>query len=291
MTLIFDSLFHPNAMIHANGGRAGHLPTVVRWHRPGDGYAPKRAVWYTDGWRPEERAADGIQRVGLLLEPREVHPENYEAARRWLDEGRYDYLFTHDPELLSHGDVRVYPYPLGGTRLAPADWRESKKFPDISIIASEKAGLPGHAVRHEIIRLQPGLHAYGPGYRPLPEKSKALRHHMFSVASECTLAPQRHFFSEHLLDCFLTMTIPIYVCHPDTIQVLYQWGFQVHGVIGTDSPQGVALALEYIQENPGDAYRVRREAALHNFLRAHDYVCTEDWLFRNHPSLFDEDSE
>lgn len=303
MTLIFDSLFHPNAMIHANGGRAGHLPTVVRWHRPEDEYRPRRAIWYGDGWGPSDQP-EGVKRVGILLEPREMHPENHAAAERWLDAGNrgYTHLFTHDPALLALGlvDRRIHAYPLGGTRLAPSDWRAYPKTREVSIIASEKRGLEGHAVRHEVIRKahQEGipLDAFGPEYQPVPSKLHALAPYRFSVISECTIEPQSTFFSEHLLDCFLTMTIPILIqrrhepgsAPPNDASAVKRWGFDAGSVLQAET---VEQALAWVMGATPGFYHGLLGGAQTNFIKAHDFVCTEDWLQREHPSLFDEDSE
>lgn len=79
----------------------------------------------------------------------------------------------------------------------------------ISMISSNKNFTKGHKIRHDIINnLPPCVDLYGRGYKEIKNKSEGLDAYCFSIAIEND--DTNSYFSEKLLDCFLTCTIPIY---------------------------------------------------------------------------------
>lgn len=97
MTLIVDALLG-GGYIHANGDRGHAVPANVRWDRVSlyeleTYYArqrPDAPVWFTDGCMPDKRYTQ--KQVGLLMEPPQLHPENYMQAARALYDGYLDIL-------------------------------------------------------------------------------------------------------------------------------------------------------------------------------------------------------
>lgn len=78
-----------------------------------------------------------------------------------------------------------------------------------SIIASYKRQTDGHRLRHSIISAFNGhFDIFGTGYKPIDDKLDGLRDYKFSIVVENTR--QNYYFTEKLLDCFATGTIPIY---------------------------------------------------------------------------------
>lgn len=303
MTAITDSLFKPNLAIHANGDRHGFQPAHVKWNRnwwddsEDRPIAGLRNLWYTDGHTPDFSTTPNSRRriktVGLLLEPPDIHPENYRAAEQALDEGHLDLLFTHQPEWFVNWHNAVPPYPLGGTMIHESDWRIWEKLPLVTAVASSKSGLPGHWLRHEVIAAfqgTEGFHAFGPRYKPVPlnaagfyHKLPALQTAAYSLAIEPV--DTGLVLSEHVLDCFLTGTVPIYWGPPDALRY---WGFDELGVMRARRKEGLLLATELALASGMQGYEERRGAIERNFIRAHEFTSPEDWLWRNYPELFDE---
>lgn len=84
-----------------------------------------------------------------------------------------------------------------------------KKLKLISMISSNKNFTEGHAVRHKVIKNLPNcIDLYGRGFNEIKNKSEGLNDYCFSIAIENDDSDL--YFTEKLLDCFLTCTIPIY---------------------------------------------------------------------------------
>ncbi len=79
----------------------------------------------------------------------------------------------------------------------------------ISMISSSKNFTHGHKIRHNIINnLPPCVELYGRGFKEIKNKLEGLESYCFSIAIEND--DTNSYFTEKLLDCFLTCTIPIY---------------------------------------------------------------------------------
>lgn len=294
-TLLIDSLFAPNRAIHASGGREGFEPRYVHWSRvrgPIDHDRP-RTLWLTDSdlLAAAHYHDRGHRTIGLLLEPPQLHPENYQLARELIQEDVFDFLFTSHPEMFEASpevlSSRVHSYPLGGTRVHTSDWGNGFKSSNVSIVASSKRTLPGHTMRHRVIArmrdLGLALDAYGPEYVPITDKAEALTGYAFHVAIEPV--DTGLWFSETLLDPLLTFTMPIYW---GSLEALKWWGFDPGGVLWVSDEDHLIECLRDLS-SPAEAKRIY-ESALpamrRNFIRAHAYTCPEDWLWRSYPQLF-----
>ena len=78
-----------------------------------------------------------------------------------------------------------------------------------SIVASHKIRTKGHQMRHNIVtRCRDKMDVYGLKYNYIKDKIDGLKDYRFSVAIEN--AREDAFFTEKLIDCFATGTIPIY---------------------------------------------------------------------------------
>jgi hypothetical protein len=79
----------------------------------------------------------------------------------------------------------------------------------ISMISSNKNFTLGHQIRRNIINnLPPCVDLYGRGFKEIENKIEGLKDYCFSIAIEND--DTNSWFTEKLLDCFLTCTIPIY---------------------------------------------------------------------------------
>lgn len=298
-----DSNFAGQACLHASGDNVGRAPASLDWDRvmwaPGALVRlPARGshIWLTDahlseakGWRDE-----GLRPVAWLLEPRELHPENYEYVLDHL--GRFEAVVSHDREFLASvnavdGGEFGHPSrglfaPSGGTRIHPSDWGIPEKNRAVSIVASPKRSMEGHRLRHELINRvgsykvgEDQLHPFGPEYiAGLDRKRDALLPYRFSVAIEnCR---RDYWFTEALIDCFLTGTVPIYWGCPSIAEFFNPAGM----LIAEDLGDLVSLAEEVCRRG-NELYEARTWEIRENFIRAHEYTLTEDWLFRQYPEL------
>jgi len=115
-------------------------------------------------------------------------------------------IYTHDRTLLessdkftfkSHGDCSIEEYQfLDKTKL-------------VSMISSNKRWVIGHDFRHQIIEKCRGrFDLYGRGFNDIDRKETGLNNYAFSVAVEN--CKKDYYFTEKIIDCFRTKTIPIY---------------------------------------------------------------------------------
>lgn len=298
MTLLISGALSGAKAIHANGDRVGFSPRHVRWEVVGgfsSGLPVGTPVWFAPAHGLMAPAhANGYKTVCILLEPPQLHPEDYQHANDLLWMDALDVLYTSHPDAFMP-DQRVRAYPHGGTRIHPSDWRIWDKVGNISMVLSDKRSLPGHQLRHEVaewfgsvVSVKPissdqprvaGFDIYGPSYRPIKHKVDALAPYRFSVAIENVNTGL--WFTEALLDCFLTGTIPIYWGSRDALK---HWGFDMLGIIHCTNLAALKQAVTTLA-TPG-YYEARLGAVERNFIKAHEYTCTEDWLWRHDPRLF-----
>lgn len=275
---IFDSAFEGQEAANANGDNLGRAPAYFRWRhlQSMNQVQPGQLVWLTDSQVYQGDAARinerGAVAVAWLLEPRDLHPENYEYVEAHADD--FELIVTHDAELLSLKAACFAPW--GGTRVAPAEWQVYPKSRNVSIVASPKRGMEGHGLRHAAITaLGHRADAFGPEYRPMERKLDSLVPYRYQVVFENC---RRDFwFTEHLIDCFLTGTVPVYWGCPGISR-----HFEPAGIIEITSLADLMHAVPHLDE---DDYRHRLRAVRDNFVLAHEYTLTEDWIARRHPEL------
>lgn len=277
---IFDgSTFTTQVALHSSGDLTGYYPLRVRWARTGP-HGPVN--WYTESdFKAVYRAnRETSKNVAWLIEPYELHPENLE----WLLENWqfFDAIVSSDERLLrAIPPDRLFIAPLGGTNIHPSEWGIHTKTEHMSLIYSAKRSLPGHALRHTIAESGISyLTLLGDG-SPSGKRirmAEGLIPYRYSVIVENVA--QEHRFTEKLLDCFLTGTIPIY-CGA-SIRNLQSWGFDSRGIIpyeGLSTLDSPDLAMYKDMYNGGYLH--------HNFANAVQFACMEDWLAGTYPQLFE----
>lgn len=280
---LYDSIFMGQAALHASGDRKDFAPLNVVWERLGGFDGP---VWFTDSnLRDAEHMWNGKPKVAWLLEPRELHPENYAMAANYVCD--FDALVSHDHDLLrayreARPDGIDVAAPSGGTRLHSSDWHVHQKRSPVlvSMVASPKRSLPGHELRHRIASKElPNVKTFGADYGGAIRKRDAVVDYPFSIAIENV---KKHtWFTEALLDCFLTGTVPIYWGADN----LLFWGFDTRGVIAARDEHDIVRAADTVSL---DLYidMLTSGAIYRNLVNALRFTCAEDYLFSVRPELF-----
>lgn len=136
------------------------------------------------------------------------------------------------------------------------------------MILSNKRETEGHRLRHELVK--PGMDLWGQEHKTFSYKLEALKDYAFTICVQNSRV--ENYFSEALIDCFRTGTIPIY------------WGctnisnfFDENGIIQFTNKQDLDTIIEGLSF---DLYRSKLKSVYNNFLKAQNYVCVEDTLFR-----------
>jgi hypothetical protein len=145
-------------------------------------------------------------KVAWLIEPVCVAPHHYDYVKNNLM--RFDHVLTHEKTLLDLGH-NISFVPFGCCWIAKNDQQIYKKNKNISTISSSKTFTDGHKLRHEVIeKFSDKIDVYGRGYSPVEFKIEGLKDYRFSVVIEN--CKRDYWFTEKLIDCFMTGTIPIY---------------------------------------------------------------------------------
>ena len=238
-----------NTFTHLTNGNCGYsvhgkTSKYINWVQDGSG----QATFYIDGTLTQA-ATDRRQgpKYGWLLESKSITPQIVQHVQRFPQKflRTFDAIFTHNQELLKI-DPKFKWVPAQGFWIQdPKIYPKSKL---ISMISSAKADCQGHINRLDWIKkLQGKVDLFGRGFKEIALKEQGLCDYMFSVAIEN--GQYETYFTEKLLDCFATGTIPVYLGAPDIGNY-----FNKNGIIDlTDNfevtPKIYASKIDAVAEN------------------------------------------
>lgn len=174
------------------------------------------------------------------------------------------------PEVVLNKNVHKYEYPtLQDNSLI----RLYDKTKLISCISSNKTFSDGHRFRiecvNEIINTNIPIDIFGVGIREIKGKIEGLQDYMFSVAIEN--GKHKNYFTEKIIDCFLTGTIPIYHGCPNIADY-----FDVRGFITFDTKEELTDIIKNLTVND---YQSRKQFLQINFDLAMKYWYDNDKYF------------
>jgi hypothetical protein len=174
----------------------------VDWHNNKDG----DITVFTDLCLGTVDSSKSRIKIAWLLEPPAVALYAYEYIKNnW---NKFDYILTYVTDFLSI-DKRFHYYPWGSKWINECDWGVHSKSKLVSIIASSKNFTPGHRLRHDSVKMFGNkMDVLGSGYKPIDNKILGLKEYHYSVVTEN--CKYNDYFTEKLLDCFLTGAVPIY---------------------------------------------------------------------------------
>ncbi len=182
----------------------------------------------------------------------------------------FDNVFTHKKEFIDRNPNKYKLLPVWGSWIKYQDRKIYNKHKDISIIASYKNQTTGHKLRHNVIKLfNDVIDVYGSGYKSIDDKIVGLKDYRFSIVIENT--KQDYYFSEKLLDCFTTGTIPIYWGCPSIGDF-----FDINGIIRFDTFDDLYEILN--GSNFDKLYNEMLPYIKTNFELANKYKAPEDFL-------------
>ena len=218
--------------------------------------------------------------IAMLLEPRSMIGPAYD----WVEEHEsyFRYIFTHDSKLLRLPQARMLNW---------ADvWltTDSEKTKGISICTSYKNWCPYHNVRLEIANYykdRPKVDVFFGDWNnpsiPNVEARDYLEHYKFSIIVENDI--DEFWYTEKLLNCFATKTVPIYIGATRISEV-----FNAEGIIQLKDDWQYIYKLIYDMDIDA-AYEYRKEAIEDNFRRVDPWKV--DWkkrFFSHYGSLLEE---
>jgi hypothetical protein len=145
----------------------------------------------------------------MIMEPRAIHARHFDRLTK--NSSRFHRILAHDEEFLAscpNSDLLLF----GTTWISDRSDLDVEKSQNLSLIASKKASLEGHALRHEMVKWMRSkeveFDALGGGYKSFGDKSEGLARYRYSVVIENVR--ERGYFTEKLLDAIFCETVPIY---------------------------------------------------------------------------------
>jgi glycosyltransferase involved in cell wall biosynthesis len=223
--------------------------------------------------------------------------ENYE---------KFDVILTHDKDLLEKlpntqfvpgADVIMFnrlPNPGPMPPFKP-DSFESFELPEdvfqiykktklVSTVASNKAFLPGHVRRLEMLNtIKNRVDIYGTCQKALfgfetrdssKGKFDSLKDYAFSIAIEnLSHEVDDYYFTEKIVDCFITGTVPIYYGCPNIHKF-----FDAKGILIFTNERELSNILDNLSM---DLYYSMMDSIKYNFEKSLKYNLTNDYIYEN----------
>lgn len=210
-----------------------------------------------------------------IIEPYVVNPNIYKFAIE--NSSLFEKIFSHHKDIVNHINnsstkTTCHWYPWGSYYIPLKEHKLYTKNKNVSIVCSAKKWTPGHIKRHacyEAIKTKLDGYKYGD---PPEAKIKWHANYRYSIAVEnCNIVG---YFTEKIIDCFRTGTIPIYNGDPEILDY-----FNKDGIILFDEPDDLVSILETTNEQ---FYNERLSAIKENFDIAEKYLYPWKFITENY---------
>jgi hypothetical protein len=257
-------------ILHTNDTSFKHAPSSS-WYN-----VPKKFVWSRDLSQDFEKIVitnlTGVnsfknKRVyGWLTEPRELNSIEYEFAEKNFN--LFEKIFTYDNYLLSKSD-KFELLPFGGCWIDEEDRKIYEKNKLICSFVSPKIWMSGHKLRHKIVKEFTNIDFFGHDFNYVDKKIKGLRDYKFCVVVENQKID--YLFTEKIIDCFVTGTIPIYYGCPSISNF-----FDGKGILEFTT---IEELKEILSSVTSELYDSLIDSVINNFEIAKKYCLADDLVY------------
>lgn len=215
-------------------------------------------VFHVDNFRELSNYPDS-KNILILYEPKSILPHNYSYLLSNTDS--INFAFTHRIDICDNNKIINMP-PFFPSWINSESSKIYVKKKLVSMIASNKIMCDGHRYRQLIADRFPYKNdLFGRGRNFIENKLDGLRDYMFSVAMENEVCDT--YYTEKILDCFLTGSIPIY------------WG--TRKITDVFNKDGIIFLDELnLNDLSPDLYYSKIEAVIDNYNRATDLKSSSD---------------
>ena len=143
-------------------------------------------------------------------------------------------------------------------------------------ITSAKAFLPGHNVRLNFVKnSKDKIDLFGKGIKEVESKLDVLHNYAFSLAIENNISKDDYYFTEKLIECIITGTIPIYYGCPNIDKF-----FDIKGILTFNTQKELDDILDNLNE---EKYNSMLKYAKANYDKAiKEFVLDNDSLYKLH---------
>jgi hypothetical protein len=259
----------------------GEVPSFFEWDRLSP-FAHGIVVFTNENILSESRESiPRSSRIAWLQESKGILGHLYKNVESVISE--YQIFLTHDSKFLQEFE-NAYFLPGGGVYIGNSFGggiaEVTKKTRMCSIVSSFKRTTPMHEIRNAIAKKMKSLHdtnfevfggsPYLFDYLPI---FQTLRDFRFSIVVENTL--DDYYFTEKILNCFATGTVPIYMGARKISNF-----FNINGIIPFHSVRQLYRSITPILST--SLYEEMMPAILENFELVKNFRCTEDYVWREY---------
>lgn len=271
---IYDSSF-----AHDLCSTSGRSSKYIEWTRDPFG---DTTFFTNDDILKEERNSINY---AWLLESQAIVKHSYHTLKINKSLAKsFNTIFTHSTELLNKYENAVFTPGNGvwwGGTFGGGSLNEKAyelKTKNISMMCSDKTMCEMHRIRNYIaktLKSNNKADVFGKfDGGPRAELSDVLLKHKYCVVVENFI--DDYYFTEKLLDCFASMTVPIYIGATKISRF-----FNEHGIIQVDTKD--IFDIENIIKICCEAdYQFRLSAVKENFEEVKKYLVTEDYLYERY---------
>lgn len=206
--------------------------------------------------------------IGYIIESRQFVGQVVYHFKLMYKEilNNFKMMLVNDLSLLKL-DSRIKWAPPSFCWIKEPGIREKTKL--VSMISSSKQMCSGHLKRLQYVsKFRNDLDLYGRGHNEIAKKEYGLDDYMFSVAIEND--QYGGYFTEKIIDCFATGTIPIYLGDPKIDRF-----FDPDGIIVLDENFDIKSLTP-------DLYYSKIEAVRNNFEISKQFFSIQDYIYNNY---------
>lgn len=208
-------------------------------------------------------------KYGWILESKHIVPEieNFCIDNMSFIKKQFKYIFTHNKKLIDLDSEFFKFAPANGTWIENIGIRKKNKL--VSAITSNKNQTEGHKKRLQIInKFSNKIDLFGRGFKEIKNKEEGLSDYKFSICIENGF--YESYFTEKILDCFATATVPIYCGTPDIFNF-----FNKDGIIILDDNFNIDKLSD-------ELYFSKIKSIEDNLERVKKFYTAEDWIYENY---------
>jgi len=262
---IFDDVFS-----HDKYSVAGRESSYINWDRSISNI--QNPIFYSHGKMLNE-VINKDNSYGFIFESKGIIPGIYNSVESTIN--KFDKVFTHNSDFLQKYE-NCFWIPGGGVWIGGSYGKGEIKIHNknklCSIVSSTKQMCELHKYRLNIVKGLNnssidifGINKWVPIYETLEK-------YMFSIVIENY--QDELYFTEKLLNCFATGTIPIYLGAKKIDKI-----FNTDGILQFNTSEELNEILSKVSQN---LYNDKLESIKDNFERCKKFLSIEDYIYINY---------
>jgi len=232
-----------------------------------------------------------LKKYALLIESEQIVPQDYMIFDKNPGLSKeFDKIFTFSERILEKYDNALlyiygtvwYGTEFGGGKMDPDACL--KKSKGVSMVSSGKTMCDLHLKRIDLAKKMsknPYVDTFGTfdGGSRLEILADAFTDYRYNIAFENALT--RNYFTEKVMNCFASMTIPIFI-GADNIGDF----FNADGIIQVTPDEALSNMDCILKLCTKEFYEERISAIIDNYNRVQDYLCPEDYIYKHYNQYF-----